>query len=252
MSASETTVLDVSGLAASRGDVEVLRDVSLTVSDELVTIFGLNASGKSTLLRTLSGLTRATRGSIRFEGVQLAGRPAHEVARAGLGFMPQTNQCFPTLTVAENLRLGGYMLPRLSVHSRQEELLEIFPVLAHRLGTPAGSLSGGERQMLSLARVLMARPRMLLLDEPSAGLSPTAIDMMWEKLRDLRQRRLTMLVVEQNIRAALRIADRALILRLGTCTAEIQVRDTAVDSAHIQRLLLGEGDGSATNSRGEG
>jgi ABC-type branched-subunit amino acid transport system ATPase component len=249
MSASEPPVLRVERLACSRGGVQVLQDVSFAAGNELIAIFGLNASGKSTLLRTISGLTRATNGSVHLGEDLLTGRRAYDVMRRGVSFMPQIGQCFPSLTVAENLDLGGYVLPRSEVPAARERVVAMFPRLAERLRTRAGDLSGGEQQMLALARALMPEPKLLLLDEPSAGLSPAMIDVMWGKLAELRDDGVPIVMVEQNVRAALRIADRALILRLGRCAAEIPVGgDTAIHD--VQEAMLGMASAPLASSNG--
>jgi branched-chain amino acid transport system ATP-binding protein len=225
MSASDG-VLVLDDIRCRRGGLEILHGVSLTLSDEIVVVLGLNASGKSTLVRTISGLTRATSGTITFGGTPIDGMAANRVARLGVGYMPQHNQVFPRATVLENLRLGGFLLHRREVAGAVERELERFPKLARRRNTPAGVLSGGERQMLALAKALVPDPRLLLLDEPSAGLSPVAINDLYSVLHELRAQGIPMLMVEQNVRRGLEIADRALILALGHVKALLDVRST--------------------------
>jgi branched-chain amino acid transport system ATP-binding protein len=245
MSGSEP-LLVLDDVHCRRGGLEILHGISLSVGDELVTVLGLNASGKSTLLRTISGLTRTTGGTIHFDGSPIGGKPAHQVVRRGLAYMPQHSQVFASETVLDNLRLAGFLLPRARVDPLVEEQLDRFPKLAARRSAAAGVLSGGERQMLALAKSLMARPRMLLLDEPSAALAPVAIDEIYEILRGLRRTGIPMLMVEQNVRRALEVADRAVVLSLGRLRGVLDVGDIDHTLAEARRLMLPASAGAAT------
>jgi len=235
-----TALLEVNGVYARRGAVEVLRNVSLEVSREVVAVVGLNGSGKSTLLRVISGLNRPYRGEVRFSGSWVHRWPAHRIARAGLGFVTQSNQLFPEMTVFENLRLGGYRLSRRQVHAGIDLALEMFPRLKERIGIRATFLSGGERQMLAIAKVLVQDPDLLLLDEPTAGLSPVSISVVYSALAQIRQRGLPILLVEQNVTKALEIADRVVVLYLGEVAATIPNVRAGVDHEALRRFMLGE------------
>jgi ABC-type branched-subunit amino acid transport system ATPase component len=180
-----------------------------------VVIIGANGAGKTTTLRTLAGLLRAQRGGARFESEDLTGRPAHWIARHGVALVPEGRMIFPDQTVLDNLRLGAYARRDGTVGARIEGQLDRFPILRERSGQAAGTLSGGEQQMLAIARALMARPRLLLLDEPSLGLAPRLVAEVFEALARLRGEGLTLLLVEQMAEAALQIADRAYVLEQG-------------------------------------
>lgn len=221
-----------------RGGLEILHGVSFGIGNETVTVLGLNGSGKSTLLRTISGLTRNHGGSITFDGESIGGMPAHRVVGHGLAYMPQHNQVFPSATVIENLRLAGFLLERREVADLVDRQLERFPKLAARRDARAGVLSGGERQMLALAKALMTRPKMLLLDEPSAALAPAAIDDMYKVLGELRGDGVPMLMVEQNVRRALEIADRAIVLSLGRLRGIVAVGDVERTMSDVRALML--------------
>jgi branched-chain amino acid transport system ATP-binding protein len=207
--------------------MQVLHDVSFSVADEVVAVFGLNASGKSTLLRTVSGLTRATGGSIRFMGAEITGEPAHRVVRRGIGFMQQDNHVFPSLTVMQNLELGAYLLPRAERASEIERVLGYCPPLRQKGKTLARFLSGGERQMLALSKVLLLRPSLLLLDEPSAGLAPRVIGEIFDVVSQLRSEGVSILIAEQNVKRALEVADRAVVMVLGRSVATVNVEDAS-------------------------
>jgi branched-chain amino acid transport system ATP-binding protein len=235
--------LELSGVRSNRGGLEVLHGVSLQVRDELLAVFGLNGSGKSTLLRTIAGLTPVTAGSIRLDGFEIAGHPAHDVARNGLAFMPQNNQIFGSLTVYENLRLAGYLLPARDVRLAIDREIARFPRLVDRRDVQAQFLSGGERQMLALAKALMPGPKMLLLDEPSAGLAPVVIGAVHEVLCQVREAGFPILMVEQNVKRALEIADRAVVMYLGAVRDIVEVRGNVNALAEVRELMLGRGAG---------
>jgi branched-chain amino acid transport system ATP-binding protein len=210
-------MLAVRDLEAGYGAVRVLRGVSLGVArGELVTLVGPNGSGKSTLLRAIAGLLAPRAGTVELDGVALHGLPPEAIARHGVAMVPEGRELFGPLSVRDNLRLGAYATPRSGRARRMaddlERVLALFPVLRARLGQPAATLSGGEQQMVALGRALMARPRLLLLDEPSVGLAPVVVHAIFDVLARLRAEGLTMLLVEQNARAAFRIADRGYAL----------------------------------------
>jgi branched-chain amino acid transport system ATP-binding protein len=210
-------MLVVSDLRAGYGAVQVLRGVTLAVArGELVTLVGPNGSGKSTLLRALTGLIPVRGGRVELDGVALHGLPPEAIVRHGLAMVPEGRELFAPLSVRMNLSLGAYATPRGGRARRMaddlERVLTLFPPLRARLGQPVATLSGGEQQMVAVGRALMARPRLLLLDEPSVGLAPLVIRAIFDVLARLRAEGLTMLLVEQNARAAFRIADRGYAL----------------------------------------
>jgi branched-chain amino acid transport system ATP-binding protein len=207
----------VEDLRAGYGDVPVLRGVSLEVgAGEIVALVGANGAGKTTTLRSVAGLVTPSGGAIRFEGVPITGMPAHRIVARGLLLVPEGRRIFPSLTVQENLELGAY-LP--AARARRAESLsravELFPVLAERRRQAAGTLSGGEQQMLAIGRSLMGRPRLLMLDEPSLGLAPLVADRIFEVIQRISREATPVLLVEQNVRRSLQIARRAYVLEHG-------------------------------------
>ncbi len=216
-----TKALETEDLTAGYGDnVDVLRGVSVAVGEgEAVAILGANGAGKSTLLKTICGLLPARRGRVRFRGEEIAGHPAHRIARAGLAHVPEGRQIFISQSVEENLRLGA--MDSGEWEERHELLLEVFPMLKEKLHQNAGELSGGQQQMLAIARGLMSSPRVLMIDEPSLGLSPKLVDECTDLLRRLRSELgVSILLVEQNAAVAAGVADRAYVLRLGEVVLE--------------------------------
>ena len=213
-------MLSVTNLEARYGAILALRDISLTVEEgELVALVGPNGAGKSTTLAVIAGLHRPSRGTVTFEGKSLAGRAPEDVARLGISMVPENRGVFPTLTVAENLRLGAYLRRDGDVARDLEGLRDRFPVLGERADQAAGTLSGGEQQQLAIARALISRPRLLMLDEPSLGLAPTLVDRVFELVAELHREGVTILLVEQNVRRTLEVADRAYLLRTGRVEA---------------------------------
>jgi branched-chain amino acid transport system ATP-binding protein len=216
-----TMALETEDLTAGYGEnVDVLHGVSVAVGEgEAVAILGANGAGKSTLLKTICGLLPARRGSVRFRGEEIGGRPAHKIARGGLSHVPEGRQVFVNQTVEENLRLGA--MDSGQWEERHELLLEVFPMLGEKLHQNAGELSGGQQQMLAIARGLMSSPRVLMIDEPSLGLSPKLVDECTDLLRHLRSELgVSILLVEQNAAVAAGVADRAYVLRLGEVVLE--------------------------------
>jgi ABC-type branched-subunit amino acid transport system ATPase component len=210
-------LLEVAKLRAGYGPAQVLHGVDLSVSaGEIVSIIGPNGCGKSTLLKSIMGYVPWSKGEMRLEGRSILGRQTEELVGLGLGFVPQLANTFKGMTVRENLELGGYTLDRAAVSRRIEELVGIFPILGPRMRQKAGTMSGGERQTVALASALMAGPRLLLLDEPSAGLSPSATSDMFASVKELPARLgITVLMVEQDVYGALEISARGYVLALG-------------------------------------
>ena len=236
--------LELAGLRSGYGRLEVLHDVALTVGEgELVAVIGANGAGKSTMLRTVSGLLRPSAGRVVLDGRDVAGQPAERLAAAGLAHVPENRLVFPTLAVDDNLALGAWTHRRDRAIAAQQRrrVLELFPRLGQRLGQPAGTLSGGEQQMLAIARGLMARPRLLLLDEPSVGLAPRVVAEIFATLARLRdEQRLPILLVEQNARAAFKVADRVYVMDRGRVIMEGAPREL-LDDPRVQHAYLGGG-----------
>lgn len=231
-------MLEITGLSINYGAIRAVRGVSFSVGKgELVSLLGANGAGKSSTIKCIAGALKAAEGSILLEGRDITAANPEQVIRAGLATVPETRDVFPDLTVAENLMLGAYIHRRDQVGNRQnlEKLHTLFPRLAERSSQPAGTLSGGEQQMLVIARALMARPSVLLLDEPSLGLAPAIVERIFEMIETLKKSGLTILLVEQNVNQALSVADRAYVMRLGTIvasgTAE-EIRSGSDLSAH--------------------
>jgi branched-chain amino acid transport system ATP-binding protein len=237
-------LLEVRGLSARYGAVAALRDVSLDVrAGELVALIGANGAGKSTLLRTLAGLMPPTAGRVALEGRDVTGRPPEAILRAGIALVPERRRVFADLTVLDNLELGGYALPRGGDFRRRldagvDDAYRLFPVLHRRREQLAGTLSGGEQQMLAIGRALMSRPRLLLCDEPSLGLAPLIVQEIMRLLAALREAGTTILLVEQNARMALRAADRAYVLETGSVVLSGSAADL-LDNDELKAAYLG-------------
>jgi branched-chain amino acid transport system ATP-binding protein len=209
-------VLEIRDLTSHYGRVQALHGVSLAVRPrETVALVGANGAGKTTLLNVISGLQRATAGTVFFDGKDITGMPAYRRVRLGIAEVPEGRQVFTTLSVADNLMLGGYTASRAATARGLERIYAMFPVLAERRASPAGTLSGGQQQMLAIGRALMAEPRLLLLDEPSMGLAPVIAAEIFAAIAALKRAGTTMLVVEQNAHAALEVADRGCVLETG-------------------------------------
>ena len=232
-------LLEVSGLCAGYGQVQVLRDVDFTVDDgEMVVLLGANGAGKTTTLRALCQMID-TWGSVRFAGEELVGKSTERVVRRGIGHVPQGRGTFPELTVEENLEAGAYTRKdRAGVRDDIDRWFSMFPRLQERRTQQAGSLSGGEQQMLAVARALMSRPRLLLLDEPSLGLAPLVIQGLFRQFADLNKEGVTMFVVEQNANLALGVAHRAYVLEAGQIVLSGAADELKSDDS-VRRAYLG-------------
>ncbi len=232
------TLLEVSDVVAGYGQTEILHGVSIAVYEgEIVTIIGPNGCGKSTLMKAVVGLVRVRTGTVTFRGSDISSQPPERIVRTGLCYVPQSANVFPSLSIRENLEMGAFVR-RDDYRGRIEELFALFPDLARRPTQQAGSLSGGQRQMLAIARALMLDPVLLLLDEPSAGLSPVIMDMVFERIRSINEAGVSLLLVEQNAREALRLSDRGYVLAAG----ENRLEDSGpalLDNPEVGRLYLG-------------
>ena len=233
------SLLVASGIVAGYGaQDEILKGVDLAVGKgEIVAIIGPNGAGKSTLLKVIAGLLGPKRGSVRLAGRDITNLPAREISRLGLAYVPQEMNVFPTMSVAENLEIGGYTDPRRAAQ-RIEKAFTRFPVLGQKRRRAARTLSGGERQMLAMAMALMVEPELLLLDEPSAGLAPAAAERLFEEVRAVNRDRVAIVLVEQNAREVLSIAARAYILVDGRNHRTGRAADLAADP-DIRRIFLG-------------
>jgi branched-chain amino acid transport system ATP-binding protein len=234
-------MLEVEGLEVRYGAVRAVRGASFSVGEgELVALLGANGAGKSSTLMAFAGAVRTAGGSVRLDGVDVTGERPERMARLGVATVPETRDVFPDLTVSENLRLGAFTRRdgAAEIAGDRARFLERFPILAERADQPAGTLSGGEQQMLVIARAMMARPRVLLLDEPSLGLAPVVVDRVFEMIAGLKAAGLTILLVEQNARKALSLADRAYVMRLGRIEAAGLAPELATAGA-LKALYLG-------------
>lgn len=219
MSEAET-LLSVSGVETYYGKIVALRGVDLEVRrGEIVAMIGANGAGKSTLMMTICGSPQARRGRIVYDGTDITQMPTHEIMRLGIAQSPEGRRIFPRMTVMENLQMGAALIDPKYFEDNLKRVFDLFPRLKERLHQRGGTLSGGEQQMLVIARALMSRPKVLLLDEPSLGLAPVIVDQIFEMIATLKQSGLTILLVEQNVGKALSVADRAYVMRLGSIAA---------------------------------
>ena len=214
-------ILEVQGLRSGYHGVTVLKDIDFSVGNEIFAVLGANGAGKTTLLGTLARLIPLMAGTIKFSGLDVSRIPPYETAARGVGYVPQEKGTFPNLTVLENLRVGG-MIGKRPRAERMEEVFELFPDLRDRQAQPAGTLSGGESRMLACGRALMQDPKVLLLDEPTAGLSPLYVDLFFDKVKEIHQTRgVAIVLAEQNATKALEVADRVMVLSLGVASAVV-------------------------------
>ena len=214
--AADDALLELSGIVAGYEEVEVLRGVTLTVrAGEIASIIGANGAGKSTLLRTVFGMVTPRQGTIRFAGEEIGGRPSTEVLRRGLGYVPQGRCNFPAMSVEENLVMGAYLRRDARVREDIEALLTRFPMLASKRRDPAGTLSGGQQQILEMAIAQLLHPRLLMVDEPSLGLDPRMVEVVFDTILAINREGTTVLMVEQNAKKALSVSHRGFVLELG-------------------------------------
>ena len=232
------TLLTASDVVAGYGEAEILHGVTVTVAEgEIVTIIGPNGCGKSTLMKAIVGLVGVRTGSVMFRGDDITGVPPEMIVRTGLCYVPQTSNVFPSLTIRENLEMGAFVRSD-DFRGRIDEMFQLFPDLAMRPGRKAGSLSGGQRQMLAIGRALMLDPRLLILDEPSAGLSPAMTNQVFERIREINRSGVAVLLVEQNARQALQMSSRGYVLTAG----ENRLEDSGPDllnNPEVATLYLG-------------
>ncbi len=233
-------LLKAEGIRAGYGKLEILHGVSLEVrSREIVSVIGPNGAGKSTAFKTIVGLLHPRSGRVLFDGKDITGLPPYEVVRLGLAYVPQGRIVFPQMTVHENLEMGAYLETDPGrVREALQRVHALFPILEQRKRQLAGSLSGGEQQMVAIGRALMTTPRLILLDEPSLGLSPKFVTLIFEKLQEMQQAGYTMMVVEQNAAKALSVADRGYVLELGQNRFE-GTGQALLDDPEVKRLYLG-------------
>ncbi len=233
-------LLELDGLVAGYGGITAVKGIDLTVDEhEIVTLIGSNGAGKSTTLRAISGLVRARAGAIRFAGKAIDRLKPHEIVALGVSQVPEGRGIFSRLSVMENLALGAFQRKDGGIKEDTERVFTLFPRLRERASQAAGTLSGGEQQMLSMGRALMARPKLLLLDEPSMGLSPILVDTIFATVRQIREQGATILLVEQNAAMALDVADRAYVIESGTIALQGSGADLAKDD-NVRRAYLGE------------
>ncbi|MFO7544263.1 MAG: ABC transporter ATP-binding protein [Trueperaceae bacterium] len=231
-------LLAIENVVAGYGEMQVLKRVSLRVEEgEIVSIVGPNGAGKSTVMKLVFGLLKPWEGSVRFDGDDISGMPPERIVRRGLCYVPQVENVFPTLTVEENLEMGAFILDG-PITERKERVFELFPRLAERRRQRAGKMSGGERQMVAMGRALMLDPKLLMLDEPSAGLAPLLVDMIFERITDINRSGVAILMVEQNARKSLNLAHRGYVLATGQNQVEGPGRELLADP-EVARLYLG-------------
>ena len=237
---SAQAILELTGVSASYGPIEALRGVSLRVAPgEIVALIGCNGAGKTTTLMTISQVVRATSGDVTFEGRSIVGAAAADVVARGLCHVPEGRRIFARLSVRENLAMGAFLVrDRATIERRTRAAFDLFPILGERADQLGGTLSGGEQQMLAIARALMLEPKVLLLDEPSLGLAPLIVRRIFDVIRTLRERGIAVLLVEQNAQMALRTADRAYVLETGAITREGPAASLLDDPA-IREAYLG-------------
>ena len=233
------STLEISGLTVAYGRTEAVRGIDLAVGEgQVAALIGANGAGKTTILRALSGLLRARAGRVLLDGRDIAGLPAHRISALGMVQVPEGRQVFAQLTVADNLTLGGWSVPRAVAAPQRDKVLARFPRLRERLTQPAGGLSGGEQQMLAMGRALMGAPKLLMLDEPSLGLAPIIVADIFRIVGELRASGVSVLLVEQNAQAALQIADRAYVMELGEFILDGSAKDIAAN-ARVAASYLG-------------
>ncbi len=233
------SMLKVEDLHVYYGSIHAIKGISFEVNEgEVVTLIGANGAGKSTTLNTVSGLLKPRSGSVTFEDKSIVGVPAHKIVSHGMALCPEGRRVFLQMTVQENLEMGGYTRPAGEIDAAIQDVYERFPRLKERYKQPAGTLSGGEQQMLAMGRALMSRPKLLMLDEPSMGLAPILVKQIFGIVRELHQAGTTILLVEQNAQMALSVADRAYVLETGTIAMSGSAKELLTD-ARVRKAYLG-------------
>jgi len=232
-------LLEVEDIHTFYGNIEALKGVSLTVEEgEIVTLIGSNGAGKSTALRSISGLSPARSGEIRFDGHEITRVPPQEIVRLGISQSPEGRRCFARMTVRENLEMGGYLRPDEEIVQGLERVFDLFPRLQERERQKAGTMSGGEQQMLAIGRALMARPKLMLLDEPSMGIAPILVERIYETVREINRQGTTILLVEQNANYALGVSTRGYVLETGRVVLT-DATATLREKPDVQKAYLG-------------
>lgn len=230
--------LEAKGVTSGYSDVDILHDVSIRVdSNQIVSIIGPNGAGKSTLLKTIFGILKPRHGTIRLKEENITGLKPDKVAHKGISYVPQVDNVFPSMTIQENMDMGAFI--RKDDYSRRvEEIYELFPVLGERRNQKAGQLSGGQRQMVAMGRALMLDPQLLLLDEPSAGLAPNLVDMIFEKIKEINATGVAIMIVEQNAKEALKMADHGYVLAMGRNVLD-DSGEALLNNEEVGQLYLG-------------
>jgi branched-chain amino acid transport system ATP-binding protein len=236
-----TALLEVEDLRVAYGKIEAVKGISFSIEEgQVVTLIGTNGAGKTTTLRTISGLLKPLSGSVVFKGERIDGKPAHEIVQMGLAHSPEGRRIFARMTIEENLLLGAFLRRDTpGIQADMERAYELFPILGERRKQAAGTLSGGEQQMLAMGRALMSQPKLLMLDEPSMGLSPIMMQKIMSTITELRAQGMTILLVEQNAQAALSLADQGHVMEIG----RISLSGTGADLLHdesVRKAYLGE------------
>jgi branched-chain amino acid transport system ATP-binding protein len=232
-------LLEVEDIHSFYGNIEALKGVSITVEEgEIVTLIGSNGAGKSTTLRSVSGLTPPREGAIRFDGNDITGLPPQEIVGKGISMSPEGRHCFPRMTVRENLDMGAYLRKDAEINQDMDRVFELFPRLKEREKQKAGTMSGGEQQMLAIGRALMARPKLLLLDEPSMGIAPILVERIYKTIEEINQQGTTILLVEQSASFALGVSKRGYVL----ATGKVEIADSSQalrENPDVQKAYLG-------------
>ncbi|GAA1765574.1 ABC transporter ATP-binding protein [Luedemannella helvata] len=241
MTGATGPMLTLNDIHVYYGNIAAVKGVTIDVNEgEIVTLIGSNGAGKSTTLRTISGLLKPRKGNVTFLGRRIDGINAHDIVGLGIAQSPEGRRIFPKMTVSENLDLGAFLRKdKAEIAADKERMLELFPRLRERIAQKAGTMSGGEQQMLAVARALMARPKLLLLDEPSMGLAPVLVDLIFDTIKRIREQGTTVLLVEQNALAALGIADRAYVLESGTLKLAGSAAELRQDDDIVKAYLGG-------------
>ena len=242
MTDQRDTILEVSDVHTFYGTIEALKGISIDVRDgEIVTLIGANGAGKSTTLRSVNGLNHPRTGAIRFMGEDITQKPAHEIVKMGISQSPEGRKLFPRMTVVENLEMGAFQRSdKAGIHDDMQHVFDLFPRLAERRSQKAGTLSGGEQQMCAIGRAMMARPRLLMLDEPSMGLAPIFVERIFETIVEINKEGTPILLVEQNALMALDVADRGYVMQTGRIALEGLASDLKTND-EVRKTYLGEG-----------